>query len=276
MTLRAVPAVSVVTETTTRVERIGLARDDLLQVRDHLRRDRDRVDGLVRVRAVAAAPLDLEREQVGGRHHRPGRAARHDPSRARRAGARRRRGRRRRARRASTMSRAPPGGSSSACWKTKRTSPASSSRRSTSSCAAPSSIAVWPSCPQACITPGRVDACGMHVLLVDRQRVDVAPQHDDLARPGAVKRARRRDVPAGRSISRPPNERRVSSMNAEVSCSSNDSSGLACRCRRHAIARASRSSETRREPGTVVAIGTEATGNVGRAARVVSRDEPTP
>ncbi len=53
-----------------RVERVGLAGDDLLQVRDHLRGDRDRVDGLVRVRAVAAVAEDLEREQVGGGHDR--------------------------------------------------------------------------------------------------------------------------------------------------------------------------------------------------------------
>ena len=57
------------------VERIRLAGDDLLQVRDHLGRHCDRVDGLVRVRAVSSRPDDLEREQVGGRHDRarPGR-----------------------------------------------------------------------------------------------------------------------------------------------------------------------------------------------------------
>lgn len=45
---------------------------------------------------------------------------------------------------------------SSAGWNTKRTVPSkppSSARR----LAAPSSIVVWPSCPQACITPGFVD-----------------------------------------------------------------------------------------------------------------------
>src|ERR1041384_3359962 len=54
---------------------------------------------------------------------------------------------------ARTSSSAPPGASSSACWKTKRTSPESSSFRSTSTWTAPSSIAVCPSWPQACIAP---------------------------------------------------------------------------------------------------------------------------
>ena len=52
------------------VERVGLARDDLLQVRDHLGRHDDGIDGLVRVRAVASAADDLEREEVGCSHHR--------------------------------------------------------------------------------------------------------------------------------------------------------------------------------------------------------------
>ena len=51
------------------VERIGLAGGDLLQVRDHLGGNRDRVDRLVRARAVTSTPADLEREQVGGGHH---------------------------------------------------------------------------------------------------------------------------------------------------------------------------------------------------------------
>ena len=38
-----------------RVERVGLARDDLLETGDHLRRHGDGVDRLVRVRAVTSA-----------------------------------------------------------------------------------------------------------------------------------------------------------------------------------------------------------------------------
>ena len=59
-------------------------------------------------------------------------------------------------------------------------------------CAAPSSIAVWPSCPHACITPGVARAVRERVRLPDRQRVHVgaqpeassrgpAPQHADHA-----------------------------------------------------------------------------------------------
>ena len=59
---------------------------------------------------------------------------------------------------ARTSSIAPPGGRSSAGWKRNRSSPLSSPARAASSCAAPSSIAVWPSCPQACMTPSRSEA----------------------------------------------------------------------------------------------------------------------
>ena len=85
------------------VERIGLAGDDLLQIRDHLGGHGDRVDGLVRVGPVAAAADDLEREEVGGRHDRAPEPPRRGRSRASRAGARRRRGRHRRRTPASTI-----------------------------------------------------------------------------------------------------------------------------------------------------------------------------
>src|SRR3954451_3486006 len=58
---------------------------------------------------------------------------------------------------AATMSRAPPGASSSACWKMNRSAPPGSSAPASRD-AAPSSIAVCPSCPHACIAPGRSDA----------------------------------------------------------------------------------------------------------------------
>lgn len=53
-----------------------------------------------------------------------------------------------------TSSSAPPGPISSACWKIMRISPGTLSGVADSSCATPSRIAVCPSCPQACITPG--------------------------------------------------------------------------------------------------------------------------
>ena len=59
---------------------------------------------------------------------------------------------------ASIIARAPPR-PSSAGWKIRLTVPAKS-RRPASIRAAPSSMAVWPSCPQACISPGRAERCG--------------------------------------------------------------------------------------------------------------------
>ena len=47
--------------------------------------------------------------------------------------------------------------------------------------AAPSSIVVWPSWPQACITPGILAGVGLAGRLLDRQRVHVGPQADRLA-----------------------------------------------------------------------------------------------
>src|SRR5262249_19968727 len=52
-------------------------------------------------------------------------------------------------------------------------------------------------------------------------------------------------VAVGRESSRPSKERRVSSTYCDVSTSSKDSSGFACRCRRQAIACCSNSGETR-------------------------------
>src|SRR5829696_6200145 len=47
----------------------------------------------------------------------------------------------------------PTGGASSAGWNKRSTRPGSSSLISSSNHPAPTSIAVWASCPQACITP---------------------------------------------------------------------------------------------------------------------------
>ena len=176
---------------------------------------------------------------------------------------------------AATTSRAPPGGTSSACWKTKRTSPASSSRRPASSCAAPSNMAVRPSCPHACMTPGRVEAYGRSFssrigsASMSARRTTTFPGRDPCSRATTA-------VPAGRSISRPPNERSVCSTNADVSCSANESSGLAWRWRRHAIARASRSSETSCEPCDRGCHRGHASGNRGRSGVGRVRQWPTP
>ena len=187
------------------VERVGLARDDLLQVRDHLRGDGDRVDGLVRVRAVPAAPEDLEREQVCGGHHRARRRRDVPGLEARRADGRPQRGRRRRARprrrrRARRRAAAPRRAG-------RRTAPRRRARRGARrrSCAAPSSIAVWPSCPQACITPGRVETCGMSFSSRIGSASMSARRTTTLPGPGAVQP--RHDRGPGRPLDLEPAER---------------------------------------------------------------------
>ena len=57
--------------------------------------------------------------------------------------------------------------------------------------AAPSSIAVWPSWPHACILPSTFDACAHAGFLVDVQRVEVGAQADRVVA-GSALRARRR------------------------------------------------------------------------------------
>src|SRR5450759_2519762 len=60
----------------------------------------------------------------------------------------------------SSIIRAAPAPPSSAGWNISFTVPANCDRRSIRSCAAPNSIAVWASCPHACITPGISEAKG--------------------------------------------------------------------------------------------------------------------
>ncbi len=64
------------------------------------------------------------------------------------------------------MTRAPPAPLSSAGWNMKITLPARSACRADSSRAAPVSIAVCRSCPQACMTPSVRDANGSPVASV--------------------------------------------------------------------------------------------------------------
>ena len=80
----------------------------------------------------------------------------------------------------------PPPPPSSAGWKMTATEPAKL-RVSARYFAAPSSMAVWPSWPQACILPGVGRGIGLAGRLVDRQRVHVGAQAD--------RRARRRACP---------------------------------------------------------------------------------
>ncbi len=54
-----------------RLERVDIARDDVLQVRHDLRSDGDRIDRLVRHRPVAAFADDADEKAVGCGHHRP-------------------------------------------------------------------------------------------------------------------------------------------------------------------------------------------------------------
>ncbi len=52
------------------IGRVDAAADDGVHVGDDLRRDQDRVDGLMRVRAVAALPLHADVDPIDGGHHR--------------------------------------------------------------------------------------------------------------------------------------------------------------------------------------------------------------
>ena len=157
MTLSVWPAWNMQIETTADFERIDIARHDRLQLVDDLGADQHRVDRKMRPRRVAAFALDLDRDVVGRRHHRPGadgELADRQPGiivhavdfldaeavdQAVLA--------------PSPSAPAPP---SSAGWKITTAVPAKL-RVSARYLAAPSSIAVWPSWPQACILPGTVD-----------------------------------------------------------------------------------------------------------------------
>src|SRR5262249_34607254 len=92
------------------------------------------------------------------------------------------------------MGRAPPR-ISSAGWKRKTAVPGISRRRAARMSARVRAIAVWPSCAQACITPGVPEAKGASSVSVRGEGVDVrapgygvaravASQHADHARLG--------------------------------------------------------------------------------------------
>ena len=170
---------------------------------------------------------------------------------------------------AAIMSRAPPGASSSACWKMNRTSPSNS--RPLSSRAAPSSIAVCPSCPHACIAPGRSDA-NSTPLSSSIGSASMSARSATTGPPLPIRAITL--VSVGRSTSR-PKPSSVSATNAEVSCSSKLTSGLRCKCRRQATTSSSTPAILIAYPGTVVdsrRLDVLARNNV----RVSGRDDGRP
>src|SRR4051795_5083180 len=149
---------------------------------------------------------------------------------------------------AATRSTAPPGAISSAGWKTNRTSPpGSASGSSLSTRAAPSSIAVWPSWPQACMTPGFSEANSTPLCSsIGSASMSARSATTGPGRP--VSRCATTPCSAGRSTSRPsPNPSRVRATKSAVSRSWKLSSGWACRWRRHATT----SSITESAPSTL-------------------------
>ena len=132
----------------------------------------------------------------------------------------------------STMTRPPPP-PSSAGWKMKWTVP-SKLRVSARYCAAPSSIVVCPSWPQACIRPGVVDAWG-NVLasVISRQSMSA---RSPIARADVPARSvPTTPVPAILRVTSMPHDASLSATIWLVRCSSNPSSGWACRSRRHSV-----------------------------------------
>ena len=177
MTLCVVPAMNCVTDSTTGIERIDGARDDVLQRGHDLRADRDRIDSVMWRCGVSAASVMVHCHIVGRGHGGAGDqrdvAKRHvdhtcrpmiasTPS----------------IMPVATMDSAPPGDTSSACWKMKRISPASRPGVARDSVTRPSAMLRVP------VVPAR-HAWRRHrrsildvVLLEDRERVDVGAHRD--------------------------------------------------------------------------------------------------
>jgi hypothetical protein len=144
------------------LDRIHSPRDDVLEAGDDLRRRGDGVDRPVRRRPVSALAADLDLEDVRGSRLRADENAdlaevvlREEVGSDDEVDALQHPG-------GDDLLRAP-GPSSSACWKMKRFSPVCSSRRRCCSLKAASIIAVCPSWPHACMTPGFLDAKGRPV-----------------------------------------------------------------------------------------------------------------
>ena len=165
--------------------------DDGLQRQHELRRDRqgvDRLDAAWRHARRALRPDDLE--NVVGGEHRP-RAMRELAEREPRQCCACRTPPRPGtfSNRPSSTMRRPPPSFSSAGWKMKCTVPSKPTCLAARYFAAPSSMAVCPSWPQACILPGMVERGRSHWPR-DRQRIHVGAQAD-----GAVGLVRAFSVP---------------------------------------------------------------------------------
>jgi hypothetical protein len=205
------------------LHRRGVARGDVLQVADRLRRDRDRIDRLVREGGMAPTSMDPRRERVdrggagavedGDLSHVEGRdpvSAENGLNAIERAGGHKL-GR--------TARRHLLG-----MLEEKSKLPFSSARCATSKRAAASSIAVCPSCPQACITPSLSEAKSTP-LSSWMERASMSARRASVG-PGCSPRNRATTlVGVGQSNSSPPNEPRVSRTKRAVSCSQNESSG---------------------------------------------------
>ena len=114
-----------------------------------------------------------------------------------------------------TMSIAPPGCTSSAGWKISRTRPGSAGALA-SARPAPSTIAVWASCPQACMTFGTVEANGSPVASCSG-RASMSARSATQRRPWPTSQTR--PVPSGSvrgsrpaAVSRPADQRRGAAL----------------------------------------------------------------
>ena len=125
---------------------------------------------------------------------------------------------------------APPGINSSAAWKISRT-PTGSSGAAASADAAPSSIAVWASCPQACATFGTVEAYGAPV----RSAIGSASMSARNAMRGACSgpKSQVNPVPPGSTFGFSPASTSRSATNWVVANSWRPNSGWRWMCRRH-------------------------------------------
>jgi hypothetical protein len=237
MTLGAVPACTVATVSTAGVAGFTAPRDHRLQRADERARTHHRIGRLVRTRAVRAAPHELDLERV--RRRRPAGRLRHHLAHheARSTWP---------PKMADTPSSAPlasiaaaPAPVSSAGCSTTSTSP--SAGRSASRCAAPTAHDACTSCPQACITPGVVDAYGSPVASW-MGRASMSPRTATSGARGSRPRMRATSpVPATRSSDAGRSTASARSSASAVRDSANASSGCRCRSRRSATSASRRS-----------------------------------
>ena len=134
-----------------------------------------------------------------------------------------------------TISRPPPA-FSSAGWKMKCTVP-SKLRVSARYFAAPSSIVVWPSWPQACIAPGFWLRCGKSLASsIASASMSARMPMDRLEVP--QRKVPTRPVRAMPRVTSMPQDASFSATTWLVRTSSSPISGLACRSRRHSVSSA--------------------------------------